>query len=136
MDAPAQLSLSFEPGLTTRYRTLEDCCAAVVYSFRGGLESVAAHLDMSPSELSRRLNAHAHGREGEHASNRPLRIADLSGILDATGDLRPIYWLIEKYLRDPEAQRAQAIAQLAAMLPQVEALLEQSGAPALRSVRK
>ena len=136
MNAPTQLNLSFEPGLTVKHRTLEDCCSAVVYNHRGGLESVAASLDMSPSELSRRLNAHAHGRDQETASNRPLRVSDLVGLLEATGDLRPVYWLIEKYLRDPETQRAQAISQLALLMPQLEALLEQSGAPALRTVRR
>lgn len=120
----SQLSLNFEPGLTARHKTLEDCCAAVVHNSRQGVDGVAGHLDMAPSELSRRLNAHIN--EGE-PGNRPLRVSDLVGIVHATGDYRPIYWLIERFLRDPEAQRTQAINQLANLMPVVQALIEQSG---------
>lgn len=128
MDTSAQLSLAFEPGLTARHRTLEECCAAVVHGHRGGVEGVAARLDMAPSELTRRLNAHAVGREGE-PSNRPLRVADLVGIMEATGDCRPIYWLAERFLRDPEAQRTAAIQQLGMLAPMLLALAEQAGLP-------
>ena len=126
MNAGSQLSMSFEPGLTAQHRTLEDCLAAVVHNFRGGVESVAAHLDMAPSELSRRLNAHVQAKDGD-ASNRPLRVADLIGIVEATGDYRPIYWLAEKFLRDPEAQRTAAIQQIGALAPVLLALAEQAG---------
>jgi hypothetical protein len=121
-----QLSLSFEPGLTARHRTLEDCCAAVVHGSRIGVEGVAAHLDMAPSELSRRLNAHVTGREGE-ANNRPLRVSDLLGIMEATGDHRPIAWLAERFLRDPETQRTAAVQQIAALAPMFIQLFEQAG---------
>jgi hypothetical protein len=124
--SPDQLSLSFEPGLTAKHRRLEDCCAAVVYNHRGGLDEVAASLDMSPSEFSRRLNAHVPQKEHDEKGNRPLRVDDLVGIVAKTGDCRPIYWLIEKFLRDPEAQRTQAINQLSTLMPVIAALVEQS----------
>lgn len=126
MSAGSQLSLAFEPGLTARHRSLEDCCSAVVHNCRLGVEGVAAHLDMAPSELSRRLNAHVHAKEGD-TSNRPLRLADLVGIIEATGDFRPIYWLAEKFLGDPEAQRTAAVQQLAALAPLFVSLAEQAG---------
>lgn len=126
VEATTQLPLSFEPGLTAQHRTLEDCLAAVVHNFRGGVEAVAAHLDMAPSELSRRLNAHVQAKEGD-ASNRPLRVADLIGIIEATADFRPIYWLAESFLRDPEAQRTAAIQQLGQLAPVLLALAEQAG---------
>jgi len=124
--AHSQLALAFEPGLTARHRTLEDCLAAVVHNYRGGMEAVAASLDMSPSELSRRLNAHVQAKEGD-VSNRPLRISDLIGIVTATGDYRPIYWLAEKFLRDPESQRSAAMQQMAQLAPMFLALAEQAG---------
>lgn len=100
MSARDQLALNFEPGLTARFRTLEDCCSAVVHGSRDGVDGVAGSLDMAPSELSRRLNAHLPQREGE-SNNRPLRISDFVGIIAKTGDLRPIYWLVEKFANDP-----------------------------------
>lgn len=128
MVAHSQLALQFEPGLTARHRTLEDCLSAVVHNARAGMEGVAAKLDMSPSELSRRLNAHVAAKEGD-ASNRPLRVADLIGIVEATGDYRPIYWLAEKFLRDPETQRTAAIQQLAVLAPALIELAAQAGIP-------
>lgn len=133
MTAHSQLSLNFEPGLTAKYGRLEDILLAVVLNY--GLEKMAGKLDMSPSELTRRLNAHAAVKEGD-ANNRPLRVSDMFVIVDETRDLRPIYWQIEKWMRDPEAQRTQAINQLAAIMPSIQQLLEQSGLKdSLRSVR-
>lgn len=126
MNARTQLPLDFEPGLTARHRTLEDCIAAVVHGYRGGMDSVAATLDMSPSELSRRLNAHIQAKEGD-VSNRPLRVADLVGIVKATGDMRPIYWLAESFMGDPDSRRDAAVQQLAMLAPIFVTLAEQAG---------
>lgn len=126
VNATTQLSLSFEPGLTARFATIEDCVAHVVHTCRLGVDGVAAKLDMAPSELSRRLNAHTAAKEGD-VSNRPLRVDDVIRIVEATNDDRPLYWWIEKRLRDPEATRAAAIQQLAVTLPMVQALVEQAG---------
>ena len=121
-----QLSLAFEPGLTARFRELEDVAAAVVHGSRLGVDGVAPRLNMAPSDLSKRLNAHLVAKEGD-PSNRPLRVCDLIGIIEATGDFRPIYWLAEKFLRDPESQRTAAIQQLAMLGPIMVALAEQAG---------
>lgn len=134
MSDSRQLSLSFEPGLTARHKSLEDCLTAVVHNARIGVEGVAAQLDIAPSELSRRLNAHARGHEHE-ANNRPLRVSDMIGIIEATNDYRPVYWLIEKFLRDPDSQRNSAIQQLAQLMPIVQALIEQSSEGKVRAVK-
>lgn len=125
MTTPTQLSLTFEPGLTALYREYEDCVAAVVHAYRGGVDAIAPSLDMSPSELSRRLNAHLLAKEGD-VSNRPLRTSDANRIMAKTQDFRPIFWQVEKFLRDPESQRASAIHQLAGLMPIITALVEQS----------
>jgi hypothetical protein len=121
-----QLQLSFEPGLTARFRELEDCLQHVVMIQRGGVDAVAPHLNMAPSELSRRLNAHHAIKEGD-PNNRPLRVQDFMGILEATNNDMPIYWLIEKRLRDPDAQRAAAAQQIALLAPMLLSLAEQAG---------
>lgn len=122
-----QLNLDFEPGLTARYRFLEDAVAATVYAHEAGVGVVAARLDMSPSELSKRLTAHLEAKAGD-ISNRPLRVCDMTDILVTTGNLLPIYWLIERHLKDPEAQRTEAIHKLAQILPIIENLVELSTA--------
>ena len=90
---------------------------------------------MSPSELSRRLNAHLVAKEGD-ASNRPLRACDVVKIIAKTGDNRPVFWLVEKFLRDPEAQRTQAIHQLAGIMPVVQALIEQAAPSNVKAIRR
>lgn len=135
MTAHSQLSLNFEPGLTAKFKRLEDVLLATVINYSGGLDKVASRMDMSPSELTRRLNAHVAAKEGDF-NNRPLRVSDMSEIIDETRDYRAIFWLIEKFLRDPEAQRTQAINQLAAVMPAIQQLLEQAGLKdSLRAVR-
>lgn len=121
-----QLSLDFTPGLTAQFRTLEDLLANAVHRSRLGVEGVARELDMGASELTRRLNAHVAAKEGD-VSNRPLRVADMLGIVKATGDHRPVHWLIETFLEDPDVKRAQAIDLISSMLPMLQSALEASG---------
>lgn len=118
-----QLNLDFLPGLTSRFPRWEDTFVHVVYSNRKGLNGVASDLDMSPSELSKRLA----WRPDQKEEPRPLRSVDIVGILESTNDPTPIYWLIEKFLRDPEAKRAEAINALAQLAPLLNGLVEQAG---------
>lgn len=120
-----QFSLDFQSGLTTQFPEYEDCVNHVVYSSRKGLNGVAADLDMSPSELSKRINRN--GKGDDSPDNRPLRARDVMRIMDSTRDYRPIYWQIEKYLRDPAARQEQAINQLAQMLPGLTELVREAG---------
>jgi hypothetical protein len=126
MTSRSQFSLDFEPGITVRFRALEDVLLHVVLTSRVGPEGVAARLDMSPSELTRRLNAHTLAKEGD-VSNRPLRVSDLVGIVTETENPMPIHWLVEKFLGDPEAQRTAAMQQLAMLTPILVSLVEQAG---------
>jgi hypothetical protein len=81
---------------------------------------VAADLDMAPTDLTKRLNM-------EGAEPRPLRVDDFEGILASTQDYRPVYWLIERFLRDPDAMRQQAVSQIAQLLPALIELTKQAG---------
>ena len=107
-----QQPLNFAPPLTAQFPRLRDLLGAVVYGSRTSLNGVAADLDVSPSELS---------------DPRKLDVEDFVQIIASTGDPRPIQWLQEKFLRDPDAVRADATAQLAAMIPMIGALIQQAG---------
>lgn len=128
MKAAAQMNLVFEPGLTARWRTLEDCMLHVVLTARGGVDGIAVKIDMAPGELTRRLSAHTHAKEGD-PNNRPLRVGDLIKILEATGDHRPIYWLLERFMSDPQARRTAAFEQLAMLAPLIADLAAEAGVP-------
>lgn len=112
-----QIPLNFQPGLTSQFRSLRQVCAAAVYGCRKGLSGVAGDLDMAPSDLCRRL--------GEDA-DRPLTDEHVDGIVGSTKDHRPIHYLIEKHMHDPETARLQAIEHLAQMMPAIQALIEQA----------
>lgn len=109
-----QVKMDFEPGITEQFRTLKQCVAAVVYGYRGGLSSVAAACDVSPSTLSRMLN------ENED-DPRHLPLSFLPSIIEATGDLRPLQWLAAKYLPDDNMRREAAISRIEALIPQLAA---------------
>lgn len=109
-----QFKLDFEPGITEQFRTLKQCVAAVVYGYRGGLNSVAAACDVSPSTLSRMLN------ENED-DPRHLPLDFLPSIIEATGDIRPLQWLAAKFLPDDNMRREAALSRIEQLLPQLVA---------------
>lgn len=114
-----QFTLDFQAGLTERFPRWRDTLVHAVYGSRLGLNGVAAKLDMSPSDLSKRLS--------ETEEPRPLRDTDILGIIESTGDYTPIYWLLERFLKDPNAKKNEAIARLPALMAQLEATIKLAG---------
>ncbi|GAC1664448.1 MAG: hypothetical protein PVS3B2_00090 [Candidatus Dormibacteraceae bacterium] len=113
---PAQLTLSFEPGLAEIYPTLRECVATGVY--QRGLGRIAIDLDCAPSNLSVQLSA-----EG----TRKFGVDDLERYIEKTGDHTPIYYLAAKFLHEPAAEHDAALAQLAPILAQLAPLLKKAG---------
>lgn len=109
-----QIELNFEGGLLQQFPEFKDAVRASVYDCGKPFKSVAADLDMSVSELSRKL-----ADNPNDPVNFPLhRLPDL---LNTTLDFRPIFWLAEKYLDDADAKRKRAVEQV---LSQVPALMQ------------
>lgn len=119
--AVQQMKLQFEPGLTSKYRSLRRVVGDVVH--RHGLDRCAIAADEAPGNFTRSL---ADRQKGDTAARR-FDIDALEAVLDETEDYTPIYYLIEKYLRNEEARRDDAIARLGAMLPELTSLLRQAG---------
>ena len=118
---PEQLTLSFEAGLTDRYRSLRDCLAAGVYS--QGLSSVAIDLDKAPGNLSVELS---------DDPTRKFGIDSLEVYLEKRKDFTPIYYLIEKFLKPNDRNPAQeaALAQVPGLMKQLQELMKQAGVQA------
>jgi hypothetical protein len=121
-----QFTLDFQAGLTERFPRWEDTLTHAVYSSRLGLNGVAAKLDQAPSDLCKRL-------AGEE--QRPLRAKDVIGIIAATQDLTPIYWLLESFCKDPDAKKQEAIARIPGLVAALEATLAQAGAGKMKATR-
>ena len=115
--ASSQLTLDFEPGLADRHSTLLDCVRQVAYTHRNPLKTLAADMDQSQSELSRKLS-------GNPDDPRRFSVEDLERFIVATGDVTPVLYLVEKYLADEETKQRAASVQLAKMLPDVLALIK------------
>lgn len=115
-----QFTLDFEPGLTQRFPRWRDTFIHIVYSGRTGLNGAAGACDVSPTDLTKRLS-------GEY-EDRPLRIDDIEAILEEKKDFTPIFWLIERFLRDPSAKQQEALARLPGLVAQIEVALQQAGA--------
>ena len=50
-----QMSIDFEPGLAERHQSALDCVRECAYTHRHPLKTLAANMDLSQSELSRKL---------------------------------------------------------------------------------
>lgn len=115
-----QVEIDFAPGLTDLYPDFMDCLRASIYGSGRQFRAIAADLDFSSSELSRRLADNP---------NDPIYLPAkrLPDVIEATGDFTPVYWLIEKFLDLPDAKRRRAVAQLSELMPRIESLLRNVG---------
>lgn len=111
-----QLTLQLEPGLSTRYPSLKACTASRVYHH--GVVAVASKLDLAHSHLSEALSG---------SERRKFDIDDLERFVAATGDVTPILYLIDRFLRDPSARQQEAMAKLAELAESLPAILAAAG---------
>lgn len=112
-----QLQLDFQPGLTEQYPTLLDAVRAQVYGCGKPLKSIASDLDLSQSDLSRKLS-------GNPDDPRRFSVEDLERLFPATDSVLVIHWLIERFLESADSRRDRAITEIQRQLPQFMALLK------------
>ena len=128
-----QLQIHYDAGLTARFPAFIDVVRAAVYGSRQSLKVIAADLDMSQSELSRKLSNNPN-------DPRNFAVDDLSHLLSALGPdgNMIIHWLAEKHLetpRDPAQVAMEMINQIAPVLNALQALLVQQGDGKVSSIR-
>lgn len=114
-----QLTLTLEAGIATRHRSLRECMAAGVY--QRGLARTAAEIDMQPSKLCEKLS----GGSGDRV--RDVGVGDLERYIEATGDLGPVHYLVDKYLREPAAMQAASMAHLQQQMQALAAAMQSVG---------
>lgn len=118
-----QIELNFEAGLHQQWPEFMDCVRASVHGCGRQFKQVAADLDLSSSALSRKL-------ADNPDDNVHYQLRHFVALLKATGDMRPLYWLVEEFLEPVGSRQEQIDRQLAELLPRIAALVEarQSGA--------
>jgi len=115
--AANQLMLDFEPGLVERFRNARDAVAQGVY--QRGLKRVAMDLDQAPGNLSSQL---------ADETQRHFSLDSFERYLETSGDMTPLYYLVEKFLGDRRDASRAAIEQIQALAPQLMDLLKQARA--------
>ena len=121
MSTTTQLSLDFTPDLTERHTSVLECVRACVYSNAKPLKTIAMDMDMSQSDLSRKL-------ANNPDDPRRFTVGDLESYVQVTGDITPILYLAQKYCANKEVAQREALAALANMAPQIQGLLKAAGA--------
>lgn len=125
---PVQHTLNFEPGLSDRWPSLKSCVRERVYANPKPLKVVAANMDLSESDLSRKVG-------GNPDDPRNFSVDDLEKYIESTQDVTPILYLVEKYAVSQDAKHAFAAAEFARMLPEMIALARQLGTTAPKTKR-
>lgn len=97
-----QLGLDLDPGLIDQFPEFRDVVRASVYDCGRAFKAVAADMDMSVSELSRKL-----ADNPSDPVNFPLH--RLPELVAATGDKRPVYWLNAKFLESEKPGAAEPL---------------------------
>lgn len=110
--ASNQLTLDFEPSVRQRFATLRECLHFTVLEDRRGIKAVASDVDVSTSELSRRLAP----TEGDP---RSLDVNLMVAIMHSTQNLLPLQWLLGEFTRDEATRQAAAISAVENLLPQL-----------------
>jgi hypothetical protein len=109
-----QMSLTFEPGLAQKYRDMRECFASCVYA--RGLGRVAAEVDVQPSNLSAML-----------AGERNLDTALIERYMDRFKDYTPALYMAARWLTDANTLQAQALAQIPALVADLQRLAAMAG---------
>ena len=126
-----QLSIDFSPDLQRQHATLMDAVRASVYGCGRPFKHIAADLDMSVSELSRKLAQNPNDRV-----HFPLY--QFVELMESTGDLTPLMWLIGRFIPDDDQRRSMALQnaeKLMADFAKVLSELKSDGQP-MRAVNK
>jgi len=86
-----QLTLDFESGLVDAYPSCREYVAARVHQIGKLQKAIAADMDYSPSDLSRKLS---------QAPDDPrcFSLDDFEKYIQTTNDKKPVFYLVEKYL--------------------------------------
>ena len=114
-----QIKLDFEGGITGKYETFMEVVRHAYNESGRQKKSIAADLDISPSDLSRRL---ADNPNDTHNFNAEM----LSDFIEACGPVGKdiVYWLVEKHLDDPDRARQERIDLALTVLEKVPEALE------------
>lgn len=101
-----QLTINYEAGLVHGYVTCREYVASRVHSQGRPQKAIAADMDYSPSDLTRKLAQ-------SPSDSRRFTLDDLESFIAVTGDTSPVLYLVEKYLAGSNDRIADLEAEIA-----------------------
>ena len=106
------MQLNLDISTAPRASTLLEAVASGVY--RHGLQRVAGLIDSSPSHLSEALSGQ---------DRRKFGVTELERYIEQTGDVGPILYLVQKFLRSDESEQMERAAKLQSLSQQMAELM-------------
>lgn len=106
-----QLTLNFEAGLSDCYSSCREYAQALIHQQGRPIKTIAADMDFSPSQLSRKLAQ----SPGDSAR---FTLDDLELFMQVTGDTSPIKYLVDKYLANATCKKIEDMERELALLKQ------------------
>lgn len=91
METKTQLTLNFEACIADGYSSVREFVAYRAHHQGRQLKAIAADMDYSPSDLSRKLAQ-------SPDDSRRFTADDLEKFVEVTGDTSPVLYLVAKYL--------------------------------------
>lgn len=110
-----QLTLNFEAGLSECYGSCREYAQALIHQQGRPVKVIAADMDLSPSQLSRKLAQ----SPGDSAR---FTLDDLELFMQVTGDTSPIKYLIDKYLANATSKKIEDMERELALLKQKQSI--------------
>ncbi|MGH1470132.1 MAG: hypothetical protein ACRBCS_03005 [Cellvibrionaceae bacterium] len=92
-----QLALNFDASPFDSYDTCREFIGSRVHQLGVRQKSIAADMDYSPSDLTRKLAQSPN-------DSRRFTLDDLEKYVAVTSDKQPIYYLVKKYLTEVDAE--------------------------------
>ena len=86
-----QLTINYEAGLVDSYQSCREYVASRVHQQGVAQKQIAADMDYSPSDLTRKLAQSPN-------DSRRFTLDDLELFIEVTGDISPVIYLAEKFL--------------------------------------
>lgn len=117
--SPSQLSINFDASLLELYATARECIQGEMRVKKMIHGHVAADMDYSPSDLTRKLAQN----EGD---SRRFTLDDAELYTEKTGDIDWILFLVGKHIGTQSMRSENATKELKALMPRLMALIETS----------
>lgn len=108
-----QISINYEAGPAEAYESCREYCQSLVHQQGRPQKAIAADMDLSPSHLSRKLS------QSPDDSMR-FTLDDFERFVRVNRDIRPILYLIEKYIAAKDSSAL--LAEIERLQKQLEAM--------------